>query len=361
MRIEHCRFLIAWMAGTACLSGGVQPANAEKNDRNRASQIEAMTPEQKENLLKKKERFDALSPQEREKLRQLHAAISSQPNANQLQDALRRYNEWLKTLTTAQQAEVTSLPADKRIAKIKEIQQNQLQFHFFEVAARLEMEDLNTLNAWMEDFVSRRESEILSKIDSNLAVRVVSTLDPAARRKLLLNGVFWSRRKPGATDFPMPSDEDFKRLAAQLSPTLQSHLALQKTDDNRRALIMTCAGYAHFSRSRPRPPSDEELGKFYATLPVEERERLDRLDRRQMKWELTGHYWRSRFPGRPGGWRPPGPSGERGAAFGPPGVTAPLRGDGPGQPPRSSPAGLPKSSQDSADAKGPKAAEQSPK
>jgi hypothetical protein len=263
-----------------------------------AARLETMTPEEKAKLLQKRERFDALSAAERDRLRKLHSELTSQPDGNRLFGVLKRYNNWLKTLTSAQQAELMELPIDKRLAKIKELQQSQIESHFLDLSFQLEKEDIHTIYAWMEDFVTRRQDEILAKMDPRFSAMIVSTPNPFSRRYLLVRTVFGRRPQPDSL-LPMPTEQDFSALATQLSPTLQYELVMQKTDENRRNLVMTCARYAVYARFAPPPPTDDELRRFYATnkLEPEDRERVEKLEPRQMRRELIKLYNRDRLRG----------------------------------------------------------------
>ena len=294
-RLMHV--LMALSALWAARAEAAPPAQAKEDYAQAAARIEGMTPEDKAKLLQKKERFDALSAAERDRLRKLHGELTSQPDGNRLFGVLKRYNNWLKSLTLAQQTELMELPIDKRLAKIKELQQKQIESHFLDLSFQLEKEDIHTIYAWMEDFVTRRQDEILAKMDSRFSAMIVSNPNPFYRRYLLVRTVFGRRPQPDSP-LPMPAEQDFAALAAQLSPTLQYELLMQKTDENRRNLVMTCARYAVYARFAPPPPSDEELSRFYATkLTAEDRERVEKLEPRQMRRELIQLYNRNHLRG----------------------------------------------------------------
>jgi hypothetical protein len=297
----------------------VRLAPAEESDSQRAARVQAMTPEEKERLLQRKERFEALSPAEQERLRKLHKSIAAAPNSRDLLTVLDRYHQWLKSISSAQQAELMSLPIDQRIEKIAEIRRDQIQKHFDQLAWQLEREHLDVINAWMEDFVQRHEAEILTRVHPGFAVAIVSATDPKRRRDMLVGAVFGIRRPPG---MPEPTDEDLAALAAQLPPTLQDELASQPTGELRRGLLTTCVRFAHFMRHAPPPPTDEELSKFYASQSAETRQRLDRMGRQEMKRELIRLYF----------WRGPDGRGRRGDGSSRRGESSERRSEGTGSP-----------------------------
>jgi hypothetical protein len=270
------------------------PEQKQETYAQAAARIEAMTPEDKAKLLQKKERFDALSPAERDRLRMLGSELTSRPDGERLFGVLKRYNNWLKTLTSAQQAELMELPIDKRLAKIKDLQRSQIESHFLDISYQLEKEDIHTIYAWMEDFVSGHQDQILTKTDPRFAGMIVATPNPSYRRYLLVRTLF-GRPLPPDSPLPLPTEQDFAALAVRVSPTLQYELIMQKTDENRRSLVMTCARYAVYARFAPPPPTDEELSKFYATLKAEDRERVEKYEPRQMRRELIRLYNRNRL------------------------------------------------------------------
>lgn len=310
-------FLVLTLCAMALASA--RGARAEEDLAARAARIEAMPADQKARLAQKQERYDALSDKERDRLRTLHNSIESQPNSKQLYESLKRYSEWLKTLSAAEQAAVMKLPIDKRLEQIKAIRQEQIQQHFAELAWQLEKEDLDTINGWMADFVARHESDILANMHSQWAERAISASDPKEREAILITAVFGFPRSRNSR-LPLPTQADFAALELQLSQKLRAELAMH-TDENRRDLVMACARFAHFSRFAPPPPSDDQLRRFYATLDASKRERLDKLDRQQMKRELTREYFRQPIRRGQGGPRG-GPS--EGGPLPPPG-----RGPGP--------------------------------
>jgi anti-sigma factor RsiW len=308
------------------------PEQKQETYAQAAARIEAMTAEEKAKLLQKKERFDALSPAERDRLRMLGSELTSRPDGERLFGVLKRYNNWLKTLTSAQQAELMELPIDKRLAKIKDLQRSQIESHFLDISYQLEKEDIHTIYAWMEDFVSGHQDQILTKTDPRFAGMIVATPNPSYRRYLLVRTLF-GRPLPPDSPLPLPTEQDFAALAVRVSPTLQYELIMQKTDENRRSLVMTCARYAVYARFAPPPPTDEELSKFYATLKAEDRERVEKLEPRQMRRELIQLYNRNRLRAGPGGRRPSGPPGEPGSGIssppeGPPPFVSPGRPEG---------------------------------
>src|SRR3954451_1710091 len=71
-----------------------------------AARLEQMTPEQKDDLRRKKIRFDELSDDEKKRLRDLHEEIARDPNAKELQSTVTAYNRWLATLDSTERSQL---------------------------------------------------------------------------------------------------------------------------------------------------------------------------------------------------------------------------------------------------------------
>jgi hypothetical protein len=308
-----------------------------------AAQIASLSAEQKEELLRKKERFDSLPPAEQDRLRELHKSLASSANAQGLSGVMDRYCEWLKTLTSAQRAELRDLPVDKRIARIKELLQQQAGQRFQEYAGSLPAEDREAIYRWLEDFVVRNQDEITNQLTFDMKRRLNDAPDEEARKRMLIMG--FQYRRPDS-QMPMPTQEDFGELLASLSPATRKKLDEAKTPEEKQARARELVRAAIFSRVFP-PVSDEELRKFYVSLPADARDRLEGLDPEQTTRELRRMYYYERFRDRGGPWgggpwtgfggpRPGGPGfreGEPREGGGGPGRFGPRRDGQPGSGP----------------------------
>ena len=75
-----------------------------------------MTPDQKQELRRKKFRFDELSAEEQQHLRELHHSIVTDPNAEELVDTVTRYNRWLANLDASERSDLLDIKEpEKRI------------------------------------------------------------------------------------------------------------------------------------------------------------------------------------------------------------------------------------------------------
>src|SRR5437868_769898 len=80
------------LAAVVVLIGAASPALAA-DPADAAAKVAALAPEQKADLLRKKERFDALPEGERERLRELHTSLETTPNSLALSQTMDRYSE----------------------------------------------------------------------------------------------------------------------------------------------------------------------------------------------------------------------------------------------------------------------------
>src|SRR5687767_6902602 len=79
---------------------------ADEGYQERVERLQKMSPEEKEDLQRKKKRFDELPEAEKDRLRELYAAITIDPQSEALSETIRRYNRWLATLSSAQRSDV---------------------------------------------------------------------------------------------------------------------------------------------------------------------------------------------------------------------------------------------------------------
>lgn len=289
------------------------PAWAEETESERVRRLEAMTPEQKEELLSKKKRFDAPEEEaERQRLRDLHVAIESAPNAPQLQATLSRYHAWLNTLSSGQRSELLSLPPDKRIERIKELLQQQQIQRFQSFAGNLPQADRDAIYKWVVDFIRRHKEELEQLLPPDARDRLRHARDEASRTRTLAFTLQWRWRE---AQQPLPSASDIDELIPLLSPEAQAQIKQAQTIEEQHQRVKELARAAIMSQLVP-PASEEELRKFYDKLPVEQRGRLEALEGEEFTRELRRQYNFARFRERGGPWsgwggpsrgsRPPG-------------------------------------------------------
>lgn len=316
-RISDCRLQIADLAiglVVVVAIGGFSVIALADTAAERAARLEKLSASEKEELLRKKQRFDKLDLEEQARLRKLHESLSAKPDAAQLEGVLIRYSNWLKGLNSAQRSEILDMPAEERVARIKQIvrMQEQQRFRDF-VDYNLPGPDQESINKWLDKFVEANEKDILSEIRDDRDRRRIREIDDAqARRRVLitkLNSRWFNPR------MPFPSDAEIDAMAATLSETTRKELEKAKEPKERLDRMKHMVGAAIFSINFPHP-SEDELRKFYAALPADKRAPLENLEPAELLPELRRLYRMDQFAKQGGPWRggprPPGGEGPRG-------------------------------------------------
>ena len=310
-------------AALAVLLCGVMEASASaaESDAQRAERLQQMSAEQRDELLRKKKRFDDMGQEEQQRLHALHASIESSEKNSELQQTLDRYHAWLGTLSSIQRDELRDLPADKRIERIKELLKQQEMQRFQAFVGNLEEDDRKAIFRWLGEFVTAHEEEILEQLPERDRDNIRDIPDPDARQKTLGFVMAMQRQNPR---MPAPNLEDFNRLMDSLSSNTVAQIE-QAPATEQPDRIREMVGAAIFSRRNP-PVSDEDLRKFYNGLKADQREKLEGLEPEEFKRRLTWMYHSEKrgWQGGRGSWP--------GAGFGPPGAGRPpgegARGDG---------------------------------
>jgi hypothetical protein len=285
----------------------------------RRQRLESMSDAEKHALLKKKREFDNLTRSEKQRLRDFYQRLQENSDRERLQKILTRYDEWLMSLKPGQKAQLLELPADQRIARIKEIQQEQDTQRFrMLVRGHLKEDDLQAIRKWLDEFVLEHEDEILAALPKDRFGPFIEAYNSKRDRRNLPFVMF----RPNLPNIPLPTAEDEQRLEQLISPEARKSLSSLGSDEKRSQVLQSWIRAAWF---RPPPVDRKELDEFAAkTLDQENRERLENYPRDRMYRELRGLYYKERFrqmAAENGGWQFPGPPPSshqpRGPRFGP--------------------------------------------
>jgi hypothetical protein len=320
-----------------------------------------MSPEEKQELLRKQERFLEQPAAEQERLRELHDQLQACPDRAELRAVLARYYAWRATLTSAEKATLDDLPANQRIAHIRELMERQEEQRFRKlVQANLTPDDRKAIFDWLGEFVDAHHQAIIATLPEEFRPR--DEYDERQRWQLtfaLLRR--WSLeepKEPGEAQMPRPTAAEVQTLLDSLSAQARESMKTVKDPNMRIKVAQEWIRAAIVSRTLP-PVSQDDLREFYVNQLSElDRERLEALsgDERQQALQRLyfehkfrrggGPPWRGREDGRGGGRgpgpgrdnfdRPPGtPGSGRGPGLGPGSGRGPGPGfGGPGGPPR---------------------------
>ncbi|MEX2561158.1 MAG: hypothetical protein WD403_14650, partial [Pirellulales bacterium] len=102
----------------------------------RREKVERMTPQEKQQLRRKLDRFAGYPPEEQQRMRDLEAALRADPEADALRQVLDRYDQWLAELPAAERHELLILEGPERIERIKQLRGERLGEKDREAVAR---------------------------------------------------------------------------------------------------------------------------------------------------------------------------------------------------------------------------------
>ncbi len=212
----------------------------------RRTEVAALTPAAKEQLRHQYARFATLPPEQQQRLRDFDVELSAADDGPQLRETLRRYSDWLRTVSLADRNELLKMAGDpeRRLHRVKEL-------------SPFSPPDANVLDQWV------RQTQRFG----------------------------WWR------------EDDLKKLAGRLSELRRSELERQKSISDKWALLRGWVQRRRWSsESRFGAVSNDELVRFYTGLNDDARRKLLALPREQRNRELREQYRKAHPPS--GGRRP---------------------------------------------------------
>ncbi|NOY30270.1 MAG: hypothetical protein GXP28_08860 [Planctomycetes bacterium] len=296
--------------------------------------LEDLAKDERLALRAKTNRFRALPAERQEQLRRIHNEINTAKDAEQLQQTMRAYQQWLGSLPASEQYELRELSADRRVGRI----QKMLRQHATSKLLELSPEELRSFFQKVKSRLEQERGRLLEKMAPRERARFQTKSAHEQRQDLIrkLMRDSWQRgdRSNGFVQELIPEGkrQAFEKL---------SH------EEKRRRLarwmaeaLMQEGGH----RSRPgrhfgKEISEQDLEKHFAEeLDAATLERLLALPRDKMQRQLQR---KVRGDMRPGDWNdffdrdrgPPRPSEGRRRLHDRPGDHP--RGRPPGRPPPS--------------------------
>jgi hypothetical protein len=286
--------LAVWLlVGGVCLRGYAQAELDERRQR-----LESLSPSEKRELLAKKERFDDKSESERQRLRELDAQIRQHPQAEQLQQVLQRYGQWLATLSSKDRAELQELPPADRLERIQQLREGELDRRLSELG--LTAHDAEKVFQWWESFLEQHEALLVEALNPPDQEAYAKENGERRDRSFMLRFAVW--RSLGTVLRRVPRD-DINRLIPQLSQTARNRFLGLEGVEEQNQLLERWLRESFRWRMRPPPATNDELLRIIKELPAEERERLEKLPRDELvqrlreRWE-SQQMWRRRGPPR---------------------------------------------------------------
>lgn len=280
----------------------------------RQARIASLDESARQELARKFERFQTLSPEEQSRLRALQAEITADPNSARLMQVLSRYHEWLKTISTAQRAQLAELTPHDRVEAIEDIRRSQRDAQLLEPLTR---DDMRAVRRWIDELVQEHRGELEANIPDRYRDWYQRQTDPSTKQMALVFRLFGRSRGDSSENESKVTEQDIERLTSKLSESAKAELAKDASLEAHRRVVRGWV-FASLRRSsawqrerRGNALVGEELLRFLQSdVPPAERERLLKLPREEMLQQLRRMYFergggppRGSFDQRPG---PPG-------------------------------------------------------
>ncbi len=324
----------------------------------RRETLEKMTPPEKEDLRTRFDKFNALSPDEQQRLRRFEEQLNADASRDRLRRIMNQFHEWLKTLGPIERSELLApaLTSTVRIEQIRNLQHAQeAKLGAQGGGPKLLQRDVDALHQWEATFAAKHAAELLAARPSTSPQREwaqkVDSADPAERRRalLILARYQWRTGSVGEGKKVSLSDAELQSLIKQLSPEARKILDAQTTTQQKidtigRWIFLFARARLFNRQSGEGPPqvSQDELNRYFEGLPANEKDKLLALPNdddfnRALRWKYYQQHTRPNrgtgprnAPGdrdrpRPGG-KPEIPATNPDA---PPASMTPKRGEGP--------------------------------
>ncbi|MGA2253213.1 MAG: hypothetical protein ABSG53_01010 [Thermoguttaceae bacterium] len=289
--------LLGFLAAAAVL---VASLGAVETLSQRRRQLEKMSAEQCEDLLRNEHDFRALSPQDQQRIRDLHDQIESAPDREKLRATMNRYCKWFETQPFFRRAKLLdkkTTTAD-RIAKVKELLKKPGP------TKDIHLDDRNRrfLAAWLDRYIAEHGARF---IDDMAKANPRIAKFPPDRQQAILRENLLRRWQMGGPNGQLPiAGHEMMRLRAGLSPELKAKLAAKEPAEQDRII-------AEWLRETATQELDEQLAGFFEGPEISDLQRdlLMSLPSEKMYESLRDLYStyleRSKSAEPPRGDRPP--------------------------------------------------------
>ena len=258
----------------------------------------------RQDLLRKKRRFDLMEVKEQESLREFHRELTADPDKEKLTRVMKAYEEWLKGRRPGERAELLSLPPDERIQRMRKLMKDEADERLKRYArSSLTGKDADVVNEWSKQVIKRRAEDS----EARLTEKDRAEIGSSDIRKAFRLRMMWMQMP--ATEMGL-TEKEISELKANLSQTANAVIDKEPDSLKRDQMVRELIYAADFSRRSSRfggfEVPEEELWKLYSGLDSKTREYLDKLSSGRMRGELYRLYYvrrRSASGGRQNGGR----------------------------------------------------------
>jgi hypothetical protein len=264
-------------------------AHAGESPAQRLARLEKMDQAERQKIARLEERFLSLDSDQQQQLRQLGAAMQTDPDASELWQVMGRYDDWLMTLPLFTRAELTDMPTADRIQAVEKHLRNELARGERRALTR---HDAEVLLTWMRGLVAQNEPKLLESMPPVERKRMADAAPPM--RQMMLSWQMWQSAGPGRPP-ALLTESDLNKLQSELSPKARERLASKSINDQWQQV----AGWLrHLLWQRPNrnqlsTADDRQLADFFENqLNDEQRDRLLSMPAEEMQRELLQMYQR---------------------------------------------------------------------
>ncbi len=280
--------------------------------------LKNMPPAEKAELSQRKEIFDNLTSLEQAKLRELDREVQKDEDSAEIRRLMHDYYEWWKSLPPISRNELSLLSSpQERIKRIEQLKREELNRN---PAQFLSDSDKAALRDWWERYLVEFEAHFREGLTEK--ERKLWDLEPASQHRMKILGFLFWQRGQGGRNRSLQLPDNLADLPAKLSPKARMRLAGKPLEEQWR----TIQGWLFAIARSQHPPwmgrrfgtlvDENELAKFFESLPDAEQMHLLDLSPQDMQHQLQRMYMSRKKPmepffGRPEGPPPDGPRGPR--------------------------------------------------
>lgn len=264
----------------------------------------SLTARQLESLRRNRAEFDSLPPSRQRAVRKFHRGILDGEDSAGMQQTLRLYYDWLKSLGQSERISLLdTTDSRRRLAIIEETRkQQQLEAFGKEGATQLPLADAEHLFQWYDRLVQEHKQQIRRAARTQYVRYYQKRFDrdpPANEVKSFGNRplgqlVAFILKSDRELVKRMITDEDISRLKIKISQPANAILDDVASADARTTLILNWVDAANQSRFSI---DNKALRRFYYQLPAVERDDLNNLSPTQWKESLIRKYRRGHLTG----------------------------------------------------------------
>ncbi len=201
--------VVSFPASARAMNANESPATEQDKDK-----VKNISAEKKDELNRKRKRFENQSPNQKALLREFNREIENHEDSEHLTTVMNNYTEWLRTLPGADRAELLDLPANERIERIKELKALPREDYVREAfGGNVQFESIVSIFRWVQKFVDHREAELIGHLSDRQKDLIKQ--NPDLTRKTIFEHF---QKTEDLTDIlALVSDEERKSFDAILS------------------------------------------------------------------------------------------------------------------------------------------------